>query len=446
MLRTLPQLLIAALLVAPLGAQEAPAQPRNLVLMIADGFGPTSRTMGREMRGERLALDDIIIGSIGTSASNSIVTDSAASATAYASGVKTYNGAIGIDVHGNPAPTLLETAEKQGKLTGLVSTARITHATPACFAAHVAVRKMEMQIAEQELASGVDILMGGGRMFFWPKKDGGGRLDQKDLFAQASEAGWHVANTWPDLQQADALPLLALMTNSHMSYELDRDPELEPSLAQMTTHSLELLSSNAGEAGFFLMVEGGRIDHAGHANDPAAHAADILAYDDAVRVALDFATKHPDTLVVSVADHETGGMSLGRNVKGVAQYSWKPDELKKASHSIEWMVEEWKISGEAELIIREATGIETFSADETAQLAALPAIKVEKDRVKRFSTIVSELVSTRALIGWTSSGHTAADILLFAAGPGSDGLRGHHENDAFGRRLARVAGLEPSAD
>ena len=165
-------------------------QPRNVILMIADGFGPASATLGRAAKGAPLAFDSVHVGSVETSATDSRVTDSAASATAYACGIKTYNGAIGVAPGGAPCRTVLEAAEARGMATGLVATSRITHATPASFAAHVAQRSAEPAIAAQLAASDVDLLFGGGARFFTTPPGGDtGLADLRSLAEVMGGAG-----------------------------------------------------------------------------------------------------------------------------------------------------------------------------------------------------------------------------------------------------------------
>ncbi|MEO1727008.1 MAG: alkaline phosphatase, partial [Bacteroidota bacterium] len=194
---------------------NAPPPPRNLIVLIPDGFGPTSQTMAREylheIEGRELVLDRILSGAVRTYASDSRVTDSAASATAYASGVKTYNGAIGLDATRAPVATILEAAEARGMATGLVATSRITHATPAAFAAHVPQRGMELDIAAQMLDQGIEVILGGGRPFFLPtdtNTDYAGRRDDgRDLVEEARERGYAVALDRAGFNAFSAIPL-----------------------------------------------------------------------------------------------------------------------------------------------------------------------------------------------------------------------------------------------
>ena len=415
----------------PVAGTERPADaPRNLVLFIADGFGPASATLGAAAKGAPLAFDSLLVGAVETSATDSRVTDSAASATAYACGLKTYNGAIGIGPDGTPCRTVLEAAEAAGLATGLVATSRITHATPAAFAAHVPQRADEAGIARQLAASGVDLLFGGGRRFFTSAPEGaaGG-----PTLADAMAAdGWAVATDRAGYQGLASLPAAALLADSHLAYEIDRDATDQPSLADMTRRALDLLAAEGD--GFFLMVEGSRIDHAGHGNDPAAHLRDILAYDEAVAAALAWAAADGETLVISTADHETGGMTLGRD--GV--YRWDPAPLLAATASFEAMTAAARAGADAATVVREGL--------------ALPALPPGIEEAIRgaiasgdpyaLGPVVRDLASEPAGIGWTTGGHTAVDVGLYAFGPGAERFAGRMPNDALGRRLFEALGFD----
>ena len=401
-------------------------RPQNVILMIADGFGPASATLAREFSGEPLALDAILRGAVRTSSTSSRVTDSAASATAYASGIQTYNGAIGVDTLQNPVGTVLEAAQARGMKTGLVATSRITHATPATFAAHVPERWDETTIAEHIAARDIDVVFGGGRKFFVPEAEGGERTDGRNLLAEVRERGTAVVTDRAGFDGTVETPVLGLFADDHLAYEIDRDETDQPSLATLTQRALDLLGD--GEAGFFLMVEGSRIDHAGHGNDPAAHVHDVLAYDAAVRVALDFAREMGNTLVVSVSDHETGGLSLGRD--GV--YAWHPEVLARVETSTDWMMDRIETGADPATVLREDAGINELTPEERTRLAT--------DKLS--DRDLGRLISERAMLGWTTKGHTGVDVGLYAYGPGSAPLRGVLTNDAVGRLVAAALGLD----
>jgi alkaline phosphatase len=359
-------LLLVAGFALPLHAQPE-ERPKNLILMIADGCGPASITMARDyaravLGRKALALDAIQVGAVRTASASSRVTDSAAGATAYACGIKTYNGAIAVDTTGQPVATLLEAAKARDMAVGLVATSRITHATPAAFAAHVPQRAMESDIAVQMLDQGIEVLLGGGWQYFLPLSEGGRRQDGRNLLREAEQQGYQIVRNRAALRQSLRLPVLGLFAADHLPYEIDRDTTQIPSLAEMTRVAIELLRNNPN--GFFLMVEGSRIDHTGHANDAAAHVRDVLAYDEAVAVALNFARQDGQTLVVSVSDHETGGLSLGRNVDGQGIYAWHPEVLARVRASYERLIPALQEAENPEATLYALTGIDSLTATE----------------------------------------------------------------------------------
>ena len=289
------------LLLLPFAAQAQ--VPGKVILFIGDGVGVSYWTLAR-FASEDLAISEFrVVGLVDTRASDSKITDSAAAATAYASGVRTYNGAIGVDADTTSVPTVLEQVRDRGWATGLVATSSVTHATPASFAAHVPLREMEFEIARQLVESGVDVLLGGGRRWFSPST----RPDWVDLVGSLSRthtAAMDANQLWSvDLDSTDRL--FGLFAEDGMPAA----PLRTPGLPDMTRAAIEVLDHD--EDGFFLMVEGSQPDWRGHDNEPAqAVTAEMLDFDRAIGVGLDYQRRHPETLIVVVADHETGGLAV----------------------------------------------------------------------------------------------------------------------------------------
>jgi alkaline phosphatase len=313
-----------------------PSGKRNLIFMVSDGMGPTSLSLTRSFRqfqsglppGDVLVLDKHLIGSSRTRSTSSLITDSAAGATAFSCGIKSYNGAISVLPDHSPCGTVMEAAKRAGYMTGLVVTTRITDATPACFAAHVNLRSEEDLIAEQEvgyhpLGSVVDLMLGGGRCHFLPNTAHGScRSDGKDVLDMAGKKNFSYVG---DREGFDGLklggsvqlPLLGLFADADIPYEVDRRNmgSTYPSLDEMAQTALKALSeaTKDSDKGFFLMIEGSRIDHAGHGNDPVAQVHEVLAYDKAFASVLDFLeTDGTDGVLVGTSDHETGGLATAR--------------------------------------------------------------------------------------------------------------------------------------
>jgi alkaline phosphatase len=287
---------------------------RNVIFFAYDGFTwenfAVAQHYAHRRQGRTLALERLFAlggsGSMMTHSLTSIVTDSAAAATAWGAGRKTANGNIGVYPDGRRLTTILELAREADKATGLITTTRVTHATPAGFAAHVVDRSMEDEIAVQYLDLEPDVILGGGTRHFGPAS----RRDGRDLFAEFARKGYEIARTEDDLDRLAGSKLLGTFTPSHLPYEIDRvfQGAAGPSLARITREGLRTLSGSRG--GFVVQVEAGRIDHANHNNDPATMLWDILAADDALEVILNFADRNPDTLVIMASDHGTGGAAI----------------------------------------------------------------------------------------------------------------------------------------
>ena len=435
-------------------------RPTNIILLIPDGFGPASATMARDylrLYGSRdaLALDSVQTGSVRTYSTSSRVTDSAAGATAYATGKKTYNGAIAVDTLKNPIATILQAAERRGMSTGLVATSRITHATPASFSAHVESRWMENDIATQQITSGADVILGGGKRHFLPSSvEGSRREDDRNLIDEAANDGYRVVESRDDLMDVSEGPVLGLFSMSHMDYEIDRDPAQQPSLAEMTQKALDLLSTN--ENGYFAMIEASRVDHAGHGNDAAAHLQDILAFDEASAIALAHAREEGNTLVVSVSDHETGGLTLGRDIQKESEvegvYAWHPDVLHRirGSHGTMMNAMQDRFDDFADdATQRDSVAVVTEVLADMARVDDLS--NAEKSAIGgaldsyALNYVISDIIERRAVIGWTTRGHTAVDVSLYAFGPGSEHFRGNMDNTRVGNFLAMLMNADLDA-
>lgn len=315
------------------GTKDKPNGKRNLIFMVSDGMGPTSLSLTRSYHqftenlpwSDTLVIDRHIIGQSRTRSTSSLVTDSAAGATAFSCGMKSYNGAISMLPDHTPCGTVMEAAKKAGYLTGLVVTTRITDATPACFAAHVNRREEEDRIAEQllgeyPLGQTVDLMLGAGRCHFLPNTtEGSCRADDRDLVALAKSNGITYIDNRKDFDGLKLggdvkLPLLGLFADYDIPYEVDRryEEDVYPSLVEMAKTALAALSEATKDSkkGFFLMIEGSRIDHAGHSNDPVAQVHEVLAYDKTIAAVLDFLDKDKtEGVMVSTSDHETGGLA-----------------------------------------------------------------------------------------------------------------------------------------
>lgn len=460
---------------------------KNLIFMVSDGMGPTSLSLTRSFRQyteglpwhETLVLDDHLIGQSRTRSSSSLVTDSAAGATAFSCGQKSYNGAISVLPNFDPCGSVMEAAKRMGYTTGLVVTTRITDATPAVFASHVRKREMEDEIAMQmvgethPLGRMVDLMMGGGRCHFLPNgTEGGCRADDVDVTKIATKKhGWNYIKSKDDfdhLSSSTKLPLLALFAPTDIPYEIDRkyQDDVYPSLEEMTKTALDILSAATkdSEKGFFVMIEGSRIDHAGHANDPAAQVHEVLGYDRAMSAVLDF-IKDADTptVMVSTSDHETGGLAVARQLHAeYPDYLWYPGVLANASHSAEKTARDYyghlqsaeqrsaaaspagaealgeNLNAYIKMLLKKNLGINDPTLDEMESLVTRP---------ERSAYTFADMVSRRAQTGWSTHGHSGADVNIYTSDPAAAlALRGNHENTEVGEFLRAYLGLDDEVE
>ncbi|MCE5271065.1 alkaline phosphatase [bacterium] len=286
---------------------------KNIIIMIGDGMGINEVGAARTAlygRGLGLTLDRLpALGqSITWSLSDDFITDSGAGGTALACGLRTLNGRIGEDRDARPLKNILELARSMGKSTGVVVTCSITHATPACFLAHVKNRSNEWEIARQICAAPADVMLGGGIEFFLPASDKRSRRDDEtDLLEVLRKRGYSVLTTADELKATDFGKAKAV-AGFFAPYNMRSATKRDTPLPDMVAGALQLLSRNP--KGFFLMVEGSQIDGGGHGNDLQYVVDETLDFDRAVAKAVDFAEKDGNTLVVVTADHETGGLSL----------------------------------------------------------------------------------------------------------------------------------------
>jgi len=445
--------------------------PKSIVLFIGDGMASNHRTITERVFGKKLYMNTLpITGIYSTDAANTIVTDSAASATAMATGQKVNTEYVSTDRRGKIAyETIAEAARRLGKSVGILTTTRLTHATPACFGAHARNRYYIKKIADQYLEQDFEVWMGGGRRDFIPKSKenrqeedkniSSKRSDERDLLKEFSQKGYTIIRTKAELMAlniGEDTKVFAAFTQSHMPYELDRKEDL-PSLAEMTAVALKILSQNP--KGFFLMVEGGKIDHASHANAPATVVHQVLALDRAVKAGLDFLSRHPDTLILVGGDHETGGMSMGYGgFKGDkwGGYFMRPDQLLNVKHSQDWLAfKSYRMArrdpAKAVELIKETLGISDFTEEELKKL--LDAAELTKREGKKARTpnmtympywlgfTYLKILSDRARVGWTSYSHTGHPILITAAGPGSEKFSGFYHNTEIAKKMAALWGI-----
>ena len=273
--------------------------PKNIIFLIGDGMGVSQVFAGLTANKGRLFLENCkYIGFSQTQSASNYITDSAAGGTALSCGVRTYNGAIGMNPDTVSVKSILEEAEENGLATGLVSTSTITHATPASFIAHQPNRGMYEEIAADFLKTDIDVFIGGGKAHFTQRKDG------RNLVDELKQKGYRYEENIEEIQKVKKGKLVALVEDS----DAGRMEHRKEMLPKSTETAINILSNN--KKGFFLMVEGSQIDWGGHAGSTIYIVEDMLDFDKTIGKALDFASKDGETLVLITADHETGGMAI----------------------------------------------------------------------------------------------------------------------------------------
>ena len=432
------------------------AQAKYVFFFIGDGMGPhqvlstemyLAELEGKIGRKSLLMTTFPYSGQVATFSANSGITDSAASGTCLASGKKTNNGMIGQTPDGTPAISVASRLKEQGWGIGIMTSVTIDHATPSSHYAHTPSRNNYYVIGTQLAESGFDFFGGSG--FDQPQ-------DKKNpaapnLYDLCEQNGYVLAGGYADAkakigaQKMLLVPAERLEDRSHhagaLPYAIDRKtgdlslPEIvEVAIAQLSTHDQ-----------FFMMAEGGKIDYASHANDGGTVLREVLDFDDAIKVAYDFYMQHPDeTLIVVTADHETGGMALGNsdytlNLKVLAEQKCSSDLLSDQLSALQKEAGKHLTWEQVKEVISKNTGLYTvveISTEEDQLLqAAFEQIMqhqgVEKSLYKDINALASKalaLLNQKSRLGWTSKGHTASAVPVFAIGVGAERFTGWHDN------------------
>ncbi|MDX2109855.1 MAG: alkaline phosphatase [Verrucomicrobiota bacterium] len=427
---------------------------RNVIFMVSDGM--THGTLALAEQYSRYVLGKptnwmnlyrkrpVVRALQETRSHSSIVTDSAAASSSWGCGQRVINGKINLSPEGVALTPIGVKAKRSGKEVGLVSTARITHATPAGFAANVEFRDQEDTIAEQYLTREIDVLLGGGSRHFDPAV----RADKKDLFANYLNGGYTVVRNKVDLlKAASAKRLLGTFCPDHVPYTIDhqRNPELMrdvPTLHEMMSAALSRLEHSPN--GFLLQVEGGRIDHAAHANDAGALLQEQLMFDSCIPLALEFQERHPDTLIIITTDHGTGGCHINGEGKEYADSMPMVANLQKYTVSFECLGQHLKKGMSAAQLQEKLAllyGLNLPASRAQEILLELAAIDAEGG-YKYAGNIMAPLLAKHCAIDWTTHNHTG-DLVEFAAlGPGSERITPFIENWQVHGVVCQAMGIE----
>jgi alkaline phosphatase len=453
------------------GAQAAES-PRYVFFFIGDGMGTVQRMAAEEylksQGKEGLLMNTFPAHGVTTTYQNDrFITDSAAAGTALATGVKTNGGYISVDPEFNPVETVAEKAKKKGMKVGIVTSVTINHATPAVFYAHQKSRNMYYEIGLDLANSGFEYFGGGGlvdpdgkrskepkgNVFELAKQNGYTIVTDKEAFmALTPEDG----KIWAYGVEGDALP-----------YAIDTKAT-NITLTEFTQKGIELLD---GPEGFFMMVEGGKIDWTCHANDARTAIMDTLEFDNAIKVAYDFYQTHPEeTLIVVTGDHETGGLTLGF---AGTQYDSYFDVLNPQSVSFEVfsgkIFKEYRetIEGKADFeavfpLLKEYFGLEVagegnlvlkdyeIRALQEAFVESLSGVKINAGTADYllyggydpFTVQITHILNQKAGLGWTSYSHTGVPVSTSAVGVGAETFNGFYDNTDVAKKIMAIMGVE----
>ena len=461
---TLPRLLCALLATGALllagcaGLPSDSAQtPKNIIILFADGAAPTQWDFGRYssaiLRQQPFATTDVVFrqGTLGlliTSPHGAYVTDSAAAGSAMSTGFKVANGAVSMTPDGKAVRTFMEAAKAGGKRIGLVTTATVYDATPAAFSIHAKSRRDSEPLVDQYLALEPDVLLGGGADYFLPATvPGGKRKDGRNVIEAFRAKGWQIARNSAELRGASGPKLLGLFADDDMDFEIDRDAAKEPTTAEMAVAALKALSQ-ASALGFVLLVENENVDTAGHANDAAALMHALWAFDDAVKVALEFQRQSPDTLVIVTGDHETGGFSPTYALKDLTSlsssnrfYTGDAQLRMLARITMSFNMVKEKLGdkpGRAALDELLAKHFPGFTLDKDLRELVLEGRALEQNTFYVPQNILGRMVARQTGYYWGTAGHTPEPVAVGAIGPGAERFRGYQDNTEFGRHLHRL--------
>lgn len=459
--------LLVIFLVSTVWAQQA----KYVFYFIGDGMG-VNQVNGTEMylaeQEGRIGVKPLLFtafpaGTMATtfSATNS-VTDSSAAGTALATGEKTYNGAVSMDDDKNVLSTVAERAKKAGRKVGIATSVSVDHATPAAFYAHQPNRSRYYEIALDLPKAGFDFYAGSG---FLKPTTTADKKEAPNVFPIIEEAGYTIARGLDEYKEkaADAKKMILIQKEgaepSCLPYVIDHE-EGDLTLPEITESAVSFLSKG-NKKGFFLMVEGGKIDWACHSNDPVTVFEEIIDLDNAVRVAYEFYKKHPkETLIVVTADHETGGMGLGigkyeLHLKSLLNQKQSQDLLSKAITDLRKDKAGKASWNEIKDLLTEKMGFwkelpltweqEKMLRDEYEQSFVKNKVVFEESlyaRTEPLAAAAKKVMSQIAMVGWTSSSHTAGYVPVFAIGAGADLFTGKMDNTEIPKRIAKAAGYK----
>lgn len=391
---------------------------KNVILFITDGMSLSDVNLARWYQGgQPLTMDKYFSGLVRTYSTDSLTTDSAAGATAYATGHKAKSETVSIlpdritmphidsvkpeDVN-KPLPTIMDAARLAGKSIGTVFTCELTDATPATFLSHAYTRDNAQSIAEQMVYSGVDVLLGGGSGYLVPGKEDMNRKDGEDLTKVLKSNGYEYVTDKAGLLNTKTNKVWGMFNREALDADFDLNPNKQPSLAEMTKVAVEKLSKN--DKGFVLMVEASQIDWYGHDNDPVGIISETLGFDKAFKAAVDFAEKDGNTAILSVSDHATGGLNMTNYDSGKDLVS----VMKKAKHT-SYYIEGNITEKNFKKVLAENYGLSDLTKEE--------ANAVRKGMKDNLSPVIGKILGSKIGVTFSTDDHTSEEVGLFAYHP-----------------------------
>jgi alkaline phosphatase len=424
--------------------------PKNVILMVGDGMGVGQMEIarlfehGKEGKLFMESLPHVALKQ--TYSNNSFVTDSAAAGTALAIGEKTNNETIGMNANEEEIDSISDLFQKAGKKVGIVSTNTATDATPAAFSASVANRSGQEEVARQQFENKYDVILGGGSKYFGPEEQNG-----KDLVKEFESEGYEYVANRDELKNASGEKLLGLFHSSYMNYKADREEmkSMEPTLKEMTEKSLEVLSK--GENGFFVMLEGARIDHASHAADMPGIWRETVEFDRAVEYTVEWAKKDGNTLVVVLADHETMGIAASdsMDIEGLKKIEVSPEfmadrlvlDVQKGEYTTESIIEVFKKYAYIDITEKKVAELNKRIKDSEGKV--YPQHKVGWE----IGSMIAEhynagVISSDVRNESETGGHTGNMVPVMAYGVGSEEFEGILDNTDIPKLIAEIAGVK----
>ncbi len=443
-------------IVRPADQPPRPNQkPRHIIMLVSDGMSAGTLTAGDHLsqllRNRGTAWLGLYsnpaahFGYMNMRSLDSLVTDSSAASSSWGSGSRIANGAVNTLPDGRELKPLYSLFKEAGWKRALVTTTEITHATPAGFAANDGSRGNAEAIAEQYLERHVDVLLGGGRKFYDPRR----RKDKKDLWEAHRKAGYFVALDKASFEKAPLdKPWLGTFSESHLPFTVDQRQsgnlqQTVPTLAELTRAALKKLER---EDHFIMQVEGGRVDHGAHASDAAAALFDQVAFDDAIEVCLEFQKRHPDTLIVISTDHGNGNLGLNGMGKNYVASSPMFANLKEFKGSFDAIFDATGKTPDPRTVQQVLLQFTGYQAPEV-KCAMLVEVMQKTGRVM-FESMntptaqLGQLLANHTGIGWTSGAHTADYVPVTAVGPGSEKFHGFIQNTDVFDHFLKFAGID----